>query len=76
MKTLQFDDHGNLTVIVKTFQEIEGGQLETLTQYEIQPHQLEQHLPMFEADMSADILSQAQALIAAQHAEAASNEAQ
>lgn len=55
MKTFTFDNLGNLTVREST----ENGD----SQHDMQPEQIERHLPMFEAEMSAAELAQAQAII-------------
>lgn len=67
MKTISFDSAKNMTVIEKkTGLDFDGNQIEMITRHDIQPGQLEAHLPMFKADMSAGELAKANAIIAAQ----------
>lgn len=67
MKTIEFDDYGNMTVTVITEGVDEGGNAVILkTQHDIQPEQLKAHLPMFKADMTPAQLAKANEIIARQ----------
>ena len=66
-KTFKFDSVGNLTVTDKTTGTDKDGKVVNYeTQSDISAQQLSRHLVMYQDEMSADELAQAQAIIGAQ----------
>lgn len=65
MKIFEFKENGNLKVTETAVQE-DGGAEIVVSLRDIDAAQIASHLPMFQADMTAEELAQAQAIIAAQ----------